>query len=77
MIEDILLMKCNNFNVVCILYYLNYLRFYELCDEYGLYVIDEVNIEIYGFEFGLYLTLYLVNDFVWRNVYMFRVLCMV
>lgn len=51
MLEDIKLFKQNNFNVVCIVYYFNYFWWYELCDEYGLYVVDEVNIEIYGMYF--------------------------
>lgn len=45
MIEDIKLMKQNNFNSVRTSHYPNIPRFYELCDEYGLYVMDEANIE--------------------------------
>ena len=77
MIEDILLMKRNNFNAVRTSHYPNHPRFYELCDEYGLYVIDEANIETHGFEFGLHSTPYLANDPVWRNAYMSRVSRMV
>ncbi len=45
MIEDILLMKRNNINAVRTAHYPTHPLWYELCDEYGLYVIDEANIE--------------------------------
>lgn len=45
MIEDIKLMKQHNFNAVRASHYPNIPRWYELCDEYGLYVMDEANLE--------------------------------
>lgn len=48
MIEDIKLMKQNNINAVRSSHYPNEARWYDLCDEYGLYVIDEANIESHG-----------------------------
>lgn len=48
MIQDILLMKQYNFNSVRSSHYPNEARWYELCDIYGLYVIDEGNIESHG-----------------------------
>ncbi|OZG62778.1 beta-galactosidase [Bifidobacterium lemurum] len=48
MIADITLMKRNNINAVRTSHYPNQTRWYELCDEYGLYVIDEANIETHG-----------------------------
>ncbi len=45
MVRDIKLMKQFNFNAVRTSHYPNHPRFYELCDEYGLYVMDEANIE--------------------------------
>jgi len=45
MIEDIKLMKQHNINTVRTSHYPNHPRWYDLCDEYGLYVIDEANIE--------------------------------
>ncbi|SKB33996.1 glycoside hydrolase family 2 TIM barrel-domain containing protein [Alkalitalea saponilacus] len=52
MIQDILLMKQNNINAVRTSHYPNDTRFYELCDKYGLYVVDEANIESHGMGYG-------------------------
>jgi len=49
MIRDIKLMKQFNFNAVRNAHYPNDLDWYELCDEYGLYVLDEANVESHGF----------------------------
>ncbi len=48
MIRDIKIMKENNFNAVRTCHYPNNPRWYELCDEYGLYVVAEANIESHG-----------------------------
>lgn len=48
MLKDILLMKQNNINAVRTSHYPNCVRWLELCDEYGLYVIDENNMESHG-----------------------------
>ncbi|OIM24870.1 beta-D-galactosidase [Oenococcus oeni] len=48
MIQDIKVMKRNNFNAVRCSHYPNNRRWYELCDQYGLYVVDEANIETHG-----------------------------
>ncbi len=45
MIRDIELMKQHNFNAVRTSHYPDDERWYELCDEYGLYLVDEANIE--------------------------------
>ena len=45
MVTDIRLMKQFNFNAVRTAHYPNDPRWYELCDEYGIYVIDEANVE--------------------------------
>ena len=47
-VEDILLMKRNNINAVRTSHYPATPEFYSLCDEYGLYVIAETNIETHG-----------------------------
>ena len=48
MVKDIRMMKENNINAVRTSHYPNDPRWYELCDEYGLYVVDEANIESHG-----------------------------
>ena len=48
MIEDIMLMKQFNINAVRTSHYPNTPEWYDLCDEYGLYVIDEANVESHG-----------------------------
>lgn len=50
MILDIRLMKQYNFNAVRTSHYPNHPRWYELCDQYGLYVCDEANIETHGMQ---------------------------
>ncbi len=47
--EDVLLMKRFNFNAVRTAHYPNDSYFYMLCDELGLYVMDEANIESHAF----------------------------
>lgn len=46
--EDIRIMKELNINAVRLSHYPNDAYFYELCDKYGFYVIDEANIESHG-----------------------------
>jgi beta-galactosidase/beta-glucuronidase len=49
MCHDVLLMKQHNINAVRTCHYPNDPMFYDLCDEYGLYVIDEADLECHGF----------------------------
>ena len=49
MIADIRLMKQFNVNAVRCSHYPNAEAWYDLCDEYGLYVIDEANIEAHAY----------------------------
>jgi beta-galactosidase len=46
--EDVILLKQYNFNAVRTSHYPNHPYFYELCDRYGLYVMDEANVETHG-----------------------------
>ncbi|MBD3212256.1 MAG: beta-galactosidase, partial [Candidatus Lokiarchaeota archaeon] len=48
MVEDIKLIKKNNINTIRTSHYPNHPDFYDLCDEYGIYVIDECNLESHG-----------------------------
>lgn len=48
MLWDVRTIKQNNMNAVRTSHYPNQSLWYELCDEYGLYVIDEMNLETHG-----------------------------
>ncbi|PIJ49026.1 beta-D-galactosidase [Erwinia sp. OLTSP20] len=50
MVADIRLMKQHNFNAVRCSHYPNHPLWYKLCDRYGLYVVDEANIETHGMQ---------------------------
>lgn len=63
---DVRLMKQFNFNSVRCSHYPNDPYFYDLCDRYGLYVIDEANLETHGVG-GL-----LANDPTWVTPFMER-----
>ena len=48
LLGDIITMKQNNINAIRTSHYPNQSTLYELCDLYGLYVIDETNMETHG-----------------------------
>ncbi|CNH37573.1 beta-galactosidase [Yersinia pekkanenii] len=50
MVQDIMLMKQHNFNAVRCSHYPNHPLWYRLCSRYGLYVVDEANIETHGMQ---------------------------
>ena len=52
MVRDIQIMKELNINAVRTSHYPNAPLWYDLCDEYGLYVCDEANIESHGMGYG-------------------------
>ena len=47
-IQDLDIMKRNNINSIRTSHYPNDPRFYDLCDEYGFYVMDECDLETHG-----------------------------
>ena len=57
MLNDIRLMKQYHINAVRTSHYPNAEEWYELCDRYGIYVIDEANIECDGMDFSSVKTL--------------------
>ncbi|GHT42853.1 beta-galactosidase [Bacteroidia bacterium] len=52
MLRDIQLMKEVNINAVRTCHYPNSPFLYDLCDEYGIYVLDEANLESHGMRYG-------------------------
>lgn len=75
MIQDIRLMKQFNVNAVRTSHYPNSPLWYELCDRYGLYVMDEANIEVH--HYGNDTHNRLTNDPAWKQAYLDRVRSMV
>ena len=71
MIEDIRILKQNNFNLVRTSHYPNVREWYELCDQYGLYVINEANIESHGM--GYHPDVTLANRPEWEAAHLDRV----
>ena len=69
MLKDIQLMKQNNINTVRCAHYPNNPYWYYLCDRYGLYVIDEANIESHGMGYG---PATLAKDTTWLKAHMDR-----
>ena len=68
---DVRLMKQFNFNSVRTSHYPNDPYFYELCDRYGLYVMDEANLETHGVGGKI------SNDYTWVTSFMERATRMV
>ena len=50
--EDVFQMKRHNINTVRTSHYPNDPRFLDMCDEYGLYVVDEADLECHGVVFN-------------------------
>ena len=71
MVRDIELMKQHNVNAVRTSHYPNDTQWYELCDLYGLYVIDEANIESHGY--GDDAKNRLANDPAWKAAHLDRI----
>ena len=72
MLEDIQLMKQNNINAVRTSHYPNDEYWYDLCDMYGLYVVDEANLETHGMQFHSGSYERLTNDTNWENAFVNR-----
>lgn len=52
MVRDIELMKRHNVNTVRTCHYPDDPRWYDLCDRYGIYIVDEANVESHGMGYG-------------------------
>lgn len=80
--RDVELMKAANVNAVRTSHYPNDPRWYDLADEYGLYIMDEANIESHGYLYKSQMadndpSLLLGNDPKWRAAHLDRVSRMV
>ncbi|PWE00402.1 glycoside hydrolase family 2 TIM barrel-domain containing protein [Marinilabilia rubra] len=74
MMRDIELMKQNNLNAVRLAHYPQPEGWYELCDEYGIYIVDEANIESHGLGYG---ERSLAKDPLWQKAHVERMTRMV
>ncbi len=75
MMADITLMKNHNINCIRTSHYPNDPRFYELCDEYGFYVVDECDLEVHGTEHvvrGPNPSTLISGNPLWKNSYIDR-----
>lgn len=73
MLQDAKLLKQLNFNAVRTAHYPQHPHWLEVCDEVGLYVIDEANIESHGFQVLAYPMGFLSHDIRWRGAMACRV----
>ncbi len=64
--EELLAMKRLNFNAVRTCHYPRHNAFYDLCDELGMYVVDEANLETHGIQAQI------TKDPLWMNAFMER-----
>jgi len=69
MLKDIHLMKSHNLNAVRTSHYPQPERWYELCNRYGLYLVDEANIESHGMGYG---EESLAKDSTWMAAHLYR-----
>jgi beta-galactosidase len=74
LLRDIQLFKQNNINAVRTCHYPNDPRWYDLCDRYGIYVIDEADIESHGMGYG---EKSLAKDPEWKDAHLDRTIRMV
>ena len=76
MLKDFELWKKYNVNTVRTCHYPQQERFYELCDEYGIYVIDEANIESHGMGYNREVGGTLANNRLFMDAHLYRTINM-
>ncbi|XP_039016555.1 beta-galactosidase-like isoform X2 [Hibiscus syriacus] len=76
MVKDLVVMKQHNINAVRNSHYPQHPRWYELCDLFGMYMIDEANIETHGFDLSGHLK-HPTQEPIWAAAMMDRVIGMV
>ncbi len=67
--KDIVLMKTHNLNTVRTSHYPQPELWYKLCNKYGLYLVDEANIESHGMGYG---RRSLAKDSTWKDAHLYR-----
>ena len=75
MVRDVELLKQNNLNAVRTSHYPDDPKWYDLCDRYGIYLVDEANIESHGMGYDPKRTL--ANKPEWKLAHMDRTVRMV
>lgn len=75
--KDFELLKAFNVNTVRTCHYPQAEEFYRMADEYGIYVIDEANIEEHGTEYRRDPRIWLSNDTDWMDAHLDRTAAMV
>ncbi|KAK8630145.1 hypothetical protein V6N13_078952 [Hibiscus sabdariffa] len=76
MVKDLVVMKQHNINAVRNSHYPQHPRWYELCDLFGMYMIDEANIETHGFDLSGHLK-HPTQEPIWAAAMVDRVIGMV
>jgi beta-galactosidase len=74
LLKDITLLKQNNINAVRTSHYPNDPRWYDLCDKFGIYLVDEANIESHGMGYG---DRSLAKNTEWKEAHLDRAMRMV
>jgi beta-galactosidase len=74
-LRDIRVMKSNNINAVRTSHYPQQELWYEMCDKYGLYLVDEANVESHGIGYNKDVTL--ADKPEWAAAHLDRMKCMV
>lgn len=74
--QDIILMKQFNVNAIRTCHYPNSYYLYDLCDEYGMYLIDETDLECHGFELTKDYK-WITDDPSWELAYVSRMIRMI
>ncbi len=73
--QDLRIFKQNNINTVRTSHYPDQPVWYDLCDEYGVYVVDEANIESHGMGYSMERSL--GNNPDWKEAHLARITSMV
>lgn len=74
--KDLKILKENNINAIRTSHYPSDPKFYDLCDKYGFYIIDEADLETHGLDY-IGKRNYLANHEDWSKAYLDRIIRLV